>query len=293
VMRHALLPAAVLLLAAGCGTGPGPASPPGSSDAKGSIGPTSVPSRASPPESSTSPSVSPTATSAPSSEPLEPDPAAFLQVCWALDGPTDEPTLPCEDAVTTALAALSVTAPTRVDVRYACADAASCPAPDADRAFVTVVGDDTATEVEVSRSPDGTIDATAMRLGVEASPPVFSAPEPGLAAIPGGPASLAGRPPYPLCGQEQTPVAGPYDEAARTCFFTGVLAGSPVEFLSRGAGTEGQPYVHLYRYSGTGGVELVTGEGGTWLRRFTGIGEASGGLVFDAGGMSTRREPVP
>ena len=46
-------------------------------------------------------------------------------------------------------------------------------------------------------------------------------------------------------------MGGPYDEAGRRCFLTGVLAGSPVEFATLGAGTEGGGIVRLYRYAGT------------------------------------------
>jgi hypothetical protein len=88
-------------------------------------------------------------------------------------------------------------------------------------------------------------------------------------------------------------MGGPYDEAARTCFLAGVLAGSPVELASIGSGTEGRPFVVLYRYGGTGGIEQVFGEAGAWVRSRTGIGTAGGGLVFDVDGLATAREPVP
>ena len=286
-MRRLAVLTVLLLVVTACEATIPPASP-GSSPA------TTTPSPTDPPATiEASPAPTPTPAGATDDVAAEPDPATFLQVCRAFEGAGGEPPIPCEDAVTTALAAEAETAPTRVDVRFACEGAPSCTAPDPARVFVTVVADGTATEVEVTRASDGTVAATTTRPGTLATPPAFTPPAPALAALPGGPASLATRPPYPLCGEEETPMGGPYDEAARTCFLTGVLAGSPVEFVSRGDGTEGGPYVHLYRYSGSGGLELVTGEGGVWLRRVTGIAEAGGGLVFSIGGMSTAREPVP
>lgn len=238
-------------------------------------------------------SAEPTPSASESAEPARPDPAAFLQVCRAVPGPRETPPIPCEDAVVAALEAQGVTAPTRVDVRFACGSAPACDRPDPDRAFVTVIVDEAATEVVVVRSADGGLTGTSAGPGEPPAVPAFTPPEPGRADFPGAPAGLAGRTAYPLCGEEQTPMGGPYDETARSCFLHGVLAGSPVEFASVGAGTEGGQYVNVYRYAGTGGIELVTGEGGRWSRRYTGIGEAGGGLVFETGGMSTAPQDVP
>jgi hypothetical protein len=236
----------------------------------------------------------PSATDPPASgdAPKEPDPATFLQVCRTLAGTESRPPVPCEDAVVAALAVLARTTPTRVEVA-ACGALMSCPKPDADRVFVDVLARGTTTEVELVRGTDGGLAVHGTGPGAIPVPPPYTAPPTGRAALPGAPASLASRPAYPLCGTEDTPMGGPYDERARTCFLDGVLAGSPVEFASVGRGTEGGQYVRLYRYDGSGGLEVVTGEDGAWQRAFTGIAEAGGGLVFDIGGMSTEREPVP
>ncbi len=187
-----------------------------------------------------------------------------------------------------------MTAPTRVDVRFACEGAPSCTAPDPDRVFVTVVADGTATEVEVTRAADGTIAATATRPGTVATPPAFTPPAPALAALPGAPASLATRPPYPLCGQEETPMAGPYDEAARTCFLTGVLAGSPVEFVSTRRRDRGRAVRAPVPLLGLGWPR-ARHRGGRRVaaQRSPGSPRPAAASCSTIGGMSTAREPVP
>ena len=291
-MRHVPALAGILLIAAGCATGPGPASPPGSPADRGSPAPSAVTASRPPTAAPTDPPTDPP----PSDDvPARPDPATFLQVCWGSTGPLVGPPIPCADAIETALAAPDVEGArvTRVDVRSSCLQPGSCAPAGVDAVWVTVLSDRDPKEIEVIRGGDGGLTAGSIRPGTRPQPPAFTPPPTGLADLPGAPASLADRAPYPLCGDETAPMGGPYDGPARTCFLNGVLAGSPVEFASEGAGTEGGRYVHLYRYPGTGGLEFVTGEGGSWQRSFTGIAEASGGLVFDIGGLSTRREPVP
>ena len=286
-MRHLSFLAVVLLVAAACGAGPGPRTPAPSQIAS-SAGPAAPTATAIPTAART-----PAPTEAPATaEPPDPDPERFLQTC-GVDPPRPGSPIPCQDAVVAGLSALGAAEPARVDVRFDCGDAPGCSAPDIDRAFVTIGAGDDTTEVEVRRTSDGAIAPVSTRPGTLPPPPAFSPPPARRADIPDPPPGLAARPVFPLCGQEDTPMGGPYDEAARTCFRTGVLAGSPVEFASIGAGTEGLAYVVLYRYAGSGGVEVVTGEGGQWSRTFTGIRDAPGGLVFDVAGMSTAPEPVP
>jgi hypothetical protein len=160
-------------------------------------------------------------------------------------------------------------------------------------AWVTVLTDHDPLIAKVVLAADGGLSVAAVHPAIALARPAFTPPAPARADLLGAPASLVTRPVFPLCGAEQAPMGGPYDEAARTCFLTGVLAGSPVEFASLGAGTEGAPLVSLYRSAGSGGIEVVTGDGATWTRRYTGIADAPGGLVFDIGGMSTAAEPVP
>jgi hypothetical protein len=295
-MRHVLALAGIVLIAAGCATGPGPASPPGSAAVPGSPAPSAIP--VSPPPTASPPATPPDAPTEPPPNdevPARPDPAGFLQVCWDAGTPRNLPPIPCADAIETAIAAPDLAGATvaRVDVRSSCSRPRACGQAGLDAVWVTVISDRAPAEVELVRGKDGGLTVATVGPGIAPTAPAFTPPATGRAELPGAPASLAVRPPYPLCGVEAAPAGGPYDRTARTCFWHGVLAGSPVEFASLGAGTEGGQFAHLYRYEGTGGVEFVTGEGGTWTRTFTGLAEAGGGLVFDVGGLSTRREPVP
>ena len=227
--------------------------------------------------------------------PTRPDPATFLQVCRDLGQPSGDPA-PCSDLVEAALAApeLAGARIRRVDLGGSCDPPSSCGRATPVATFpVTVLSDRKPVLVELVRAADGSLVIRGLHAALPPRAPAFTPPATGLADLPGAPASLASRPAYPLCGQEQAPMGGPYDDAARRCFLAGVLAGSSVEFATVGSGTEGGAIVDLYRFAGTGGIEHVTGEAGTWTRTFTGIGEAGGGLVFKVDGMSTRPEPLP
>jgi len=304
-MRQVLRLAAILVIATGCG-GPGPAAPAGSvalaspavSAAPAAPGGTAQPTAA-PSEGATS-----TPSDAPASTPTEPvesddaaarpDATAFLQVCGAADRRGSRAPIPCADAVEAALGApeLDRVRVARVDVRPSCGHPRACLRQAADAVWVTVVSDRAPLEIEVVRGDDDTLSVGSVGPGTAPDVPAFNPPARGRATIADAPPSVAGRPAYPLCGQEKAPMGGPYDEAGRRCFLTGVLAGSPVEFATLGAGTEGGGIVRLYRYAGTGGIEFLTAEDGSWLRSVAGIAEARGGLVFDIGGLATAREPV-
>jgi hypothetical protein len=275
------------------GAGPNPSTG-GASPSAGAATPGAALATTPPPTilATDTPTAAPTATPA---EPARPDPATFLQVCRAADLAKIRP-VPCADVVEVALAApeLAGARLDRVETGGSCDPALACGRVDAGPgAWVTVLSDRDPLIIRVMPAADGGLSVTEVHAAIRPAMPAFAPPASGLAKLPGAPASLAGRPAYPLCGTEQAPMGGPYDEAARTCFLTGVLAGSPVELASLGAGTEGAPFVALYRYAGAGGIEVVTGEGGAWTRRFTGIADAAGGLVFDIGGMSGAPEPVP
>jgi hypothetical protein len=278
---------------AACGFGVVPPSPPGP--------PATPVSRATPasmPASVPPPTEGPTPTDVsqppPSADAERPDPASFLQVCGDATPAAGE-AIPCSDAIEAALTApeLAGARIVRVDLGGSCDPPRPCSRTSPGSVWVTVLSDRRPLLVEVVRAEDGGLAVGAVRRAARPEVPAFTPPPPGRADLPGAPASLLARPAYPLCGREDTPMGGPYDEPARTCFLTGVLAGSAVEFASAGQGTEGGPYARLYRYAGTGGIEFVTGEGGAWKRMFTGIGEAGDGLVFRVDGLSTRPEPVP
>jgi hypothetical protein len=310
-MRHVLVLAACLLIAGGCATTPGPASPRASVTAP--AGSSDGPSAGTPMGSGTAGQTDGTASDAPATEspatddPTDPpatspsptddtsgrpDPATFLQVCRDLDGATPDP-IPCADAVEIALEypGLAGARVTRVDVRPAC-EPRRCGRTTAVPLEITVLSDRPPLEVEVARGTDGGLAVGTVRPGKLPTAPAFTPPAPGLATLSGAPASLIARSPYPLCGEETAAMGGPYDRVARRCFLDGVLAGSPVEFASQTNGTEGGGLITVVRFAGNGGIEYVTGEAGQWTRAFTGIRPASGGLVFDVDGMATRSEPV-
>jgi hypothetical protein len=314
-MRRVLPLVAMILVVAGCAAAPGPASPRRSPGAETSIEPSAVPtterSDAAGSPASESPDAAPVttpptgapsdapATDAPATDPPasdapsdRPDPATFLQVC-RLSVAVDADSIPCADAVETALRApgLAGAHVTRVDVRAAC-ERGACGGSRAGSLAVTVLSERPPTEVDVVRGTDGGLTVDTVHPGTPPATPPFTAPATGLAALPGAPPVLAGRTAYPLCGEETAAMGGPYDLPARRCFLDGVLAGAPVEFASRTTGTEGGALTTLVRFAGSGGIEYITGEGGLWTRAFTGIRPANGGLVFDIDGMATRREEV-
>ena len=227
--------------------------------------------------------------------PARPDPATFLQVCWreALAGVAP---VPCSDVVEAALSVpeLAGARIDRVELGGQCDPPRSCGrAVVRPTVWVTVLSDHDPLIVDLVLDAGGGLMVQEVHPALASDRPTFTPPAPGLAELAGVPPGLAAREAYPLCGTESASMGGPYDETARTCFLNGVLAGSPVEFATIGAGTEGGAVVDLYRYAGSGGIEHVTGEGGTWVRSFTGIADAGGGLVFAIGGMATAPEPVP
>ena len=295
MVRTASIAAILVLCVAGCDLG---TVPPTSGPSRSAVPPvrSATPATTGPPTDPPADPPTPAATEPPSEDaPARPDPATFLQVCRADDLAAVRP-VPCADIVEAALGAreLAGARVDRVETGGTCDPAGSCrPFTATPSAWVTVLSDRDPLIVRVGLGADGGLSVTEVHPAIPPEPPGFSPPPAGLAPLPGAPASLAGRPAYPLCGTEHAPMGGPYDERGRACFLTGVLAGSSVEFASLGTGTEGGAVVTLYRFGGAGGIELVTGEGGTWMRSHTGIADAGGGLVFDVGGMSTASEPVP
>ena len=293
--RTACIAAALAVAVAACAVEPAPPSP-GPSRSVGIATPTvAVATSPSPADAATATPI-PASTEPPGDDgPARPDPATFLQVCRS-DALAAVAPAPCSDVVAAALGApeLAGARIERVALGGMCDPPRSCGrAAVRPSAWVTVLSDRDPLILEVLLAADGGLSVAGAHPAIPPPVPSFAPPAPGRAELPGAPASLTGRPAYPLCGTERAPMGGPYDEAARTCFLTGVLAGSPVELASMGAGTEGAPFVSLYRYAGTGGIEVVTGEGAAWTRRFTGVADAGGGLVFDVGGLSTAPEPVP
>ena len=305
-MNRSAFLALFILVAAGCA----PTQPSGTAPGTSSLATAPLASPTSPmsptPAASHTPSASPESPAIASPSPdavkvklVRVDPAIVLQVCETYeipdpDNPPDEGihALPCEDAIGAALAWLGDEAATvgRADVRYSCFDG-SCPARDPDRAYVTVVSEASTTqEVTVARTGDGLwIEGVASRPALEA--PAFTPPRVRRPDIAGAPSTVAHRTPLPLCGEETAPMGGPYDEAARTCFLDGVLAGSPVELITHSRGTEGQPGTVVYRFEGRGIVTYTTVDD-HWESLVSGIRLVGNPDLFVLGGRMTRPTPL-
>jgi hypothetical protein len=217
------------------------------------------------------------------------DPSTFLQLCdrWP-DAVVGEP-LACDDLVRAALEGIPAGgAITRVVTSYTCAT--SCRPLDPSRGFVQVESTTGAVEVEVARQPDGSIAATSTTPFEPPELPAFDAPNASAPVVEGAPGVVNRRHPLPHCGVETRDMGGPFDTPARQCFWDGIRAGSPVEFIDRHPDTEGLEVNTVYRFTGSGAVEMVTNdEGGYWLIH-TGIGPATEpGRVFETAGLGDRQ----
>ena len=221
------------------------------------------------------------------------DPATFLQLCagWPDDAAGGNP-IECDRLVRTALEGVIAGGPvSRVETSYACVT--SCKPPDPDRGYVIVISAAGTVEVEVARQADGTYAVVGTTPFVPPDHPPFDAPPASAPVVDGAPASVNAREPLPLCGVETRMAGEPFDVAGRQCFWDGVVAGSPVEFVAIGRDTEGLLTTMIHRYDGTGGVELITNDEGGWSRTVAGVEPVPHeGWVFGLAGL-TDRQPIP
>jgi hypothetical protein len=217
------------------------------------------------------------------------DPATFLQLCGAWPGDPAEDAVSCAELVRAALRGLPAGDPvTRVQTSYSCAT--SCQPLDPHHGWVIVETGADAVEVEVAQQADGSYGVAAIVPTPLTERQSFDAPGVSAPAIADAPVVVNQRTPLPLCGVESRVAGGPFETAARQCFLDGVRAGSPVEFIAHSWDTEGLDVNTIYRYTGSGSVEVVTNdEGGYWLIH-VGIGPAfEPGRVFDLAGLSDRQ----
>jgi len=221
-------------------------------------------------------------------------PATFLQLCDRWPDDADGDPITCDDLVRTALNGMpAADQVTRIDTSYSCAT--SCRPLDADRGYAIVRSGSEAFEIEIARQADGTVAVTGATPFAPPDAPPFDDPAVSAPAVDGAPAGVNERVPLPLCGVEAGSAYGPFDEEARQCFWDGVRAGSPVEFIESHPDTEGLLTTTIYRFGGTGGVEVLSNDEGGWKRMYTGVGPAlEDGRVFDVDGLSdTQRLPAP
>jgi hypothetical protein len=220
------------------------------------------------------------------------DPATFLQLCGGWPGDAADDPVQCDRLVQTALRGLPAGDPvTRVETSYSCLTA--CRPIDPNRGYVIVVTSAGAVEVEVGQQADGSYSVVAMAPMEVADTPAFTAPPVAAPAVDGAPPAVNARAPLPHCGLETRDMGGPFDSEGRQCFWDGIRAGSPVEFVETHPDTEGLQVTTVYRFDGSGAVEVVTNdEGGYWLIH-TGIGPAAEpGRVFEMAGLGDR-QPYP
>ena len=227
--------------------------------------------------------------------PIEVDPAAFTQVCeaWGPNRPDDA--LRCGPAIEAALISLAsdVTAIDRVDFRYTplCADPANCPARHPRRGWVIVRSGTANIAVAVSAGGSDLEVGPTTLAPPPGPPPSFLPPVARRGPIEGRqPAEVRERAPFAFCGLEAAGAESRFDATIRHCFLNGVLSGHDVEFVSVGAGTEGEQTLALYRYAGQGGVVGYDRDAGRWTRSTCGIAPQSTDVVFLLDGLCRRQE---
>ncbi len=289
-MRRWALGLLATLLVAACGSAPMPSASPSAAATAATSTPIVAATPSSQPPTSTS---TPLATLA-LDESIKLDPTRVLQVCHGTFERQSLPMMECGNVIKIALQALGGDAAhvARADFRFACT-AGPCLGASSDLGNVVVSGATLASEVTVVRGSDGGLAPTAIRAVEMPAAHPFTPPAVARPAVAGATKAIAGRTPYPLCGDETAPMHGPFDQAARTCFLTGVLAGARVEFVARSRGLEGEPTVLIYRFDGSGGLLIYSldktdsVDTGRWLSFWSGISDGAGDRVFDLGGDQT------
>ncbi len=264
--------------------------------------------------SSSPPTVAPSLESAPSTRPSGTSPVAATPIPEAagIPVPLDEVTLvceswgseppataiPCRDAASLALGALGPSAAARVDrldvgFGAGCQLKPTCPDRRADVGWVLARSGDRGWQLfDVERNASGEL---------EVWPPVSSPPRPAPAFEPppraapdlgtDAPGALRDREALPFCGEEDLGPTGAYDVAARRCFVDGVLAGSPVELISRAPSTEGDPVLTLYRFGGGGSVVRSVHAGGRWVTSVCAVSPIATDAAFVIAGGCDAAKP--
>jgi len=274
--RAITLLAAVGAIAGGCTVASPPRAASGTPPAVATAASSSsrAPSPAPPSPTTVSPSATPIASLEPAAVRLD----RVLLVCeeWGEDPPSS--VITCRDGAALALAAVGPDgsdAVRRLDVAYGppCAPGGTCEGrrPDVVLVVARLRSGADGVAVRVARDPAGNLAAwPPTRLGLPAAAPF--APPPAVAPDLGAdaPAAVRDRTPVPFCGDEDA-TGDRFDPRARRCFLDGVLAGSPVELVSRAASTEGEPILTLFRWTGPGSVEKSVRAGPGWGRAICAI----------------------
>lgn len=246
-------------------------------------------------ESSPPPSTGPTPL--PSIIPPITNITGITQICEDWGDAAPPSLIDCGDAVVLTLAAIGVqgaSSVTRIDVGYGtwCPDSPKCLDRAPDLAWAVARSRAAGSLLIVlARGPDGGLLAWPPQVGPTAVTPQFDPPHvirPDFG--PDTPSKIRDREPFPLCGDEITGPGGPYETSGRQCFLQGVLAGRPVEFVSRTSGTEGAPMLFVYRFTGEGAVVRYVRDGGEWSGSACGVAPLATDAVFNTAGVCDRFE---
>ena len=219
-------------------------------------------------------------------------------VCEAWGGELPSSSIDCGKAVALALAALGPEADgsvRRLDFWFGdgCDRRRPCPErrPDVGWVIARSAGPDQV-GVRLAIDPAGELRAwPPLPVAVE-SPPAFTAPRrqaPDLG--PGEPASLREREPLPFCGSEELSAPDAFATAVRRCFLGGVLAGVPVEMISRSVSTEGEAVLMVDRFSGRGAIVRYVRADAAWTGSACGISPIATRAVFILAGVCEPLEP--
>ena len=213
---------------------------------------------------------------------------AVTLVCenWGSEPPPE--VIDCKTAAELALAVLGpqdAGAVRRLDVGYGewCEDPPNCPerAPDVGWVLARAATLETL-RLRIARDANAGLQIWPPVPGPRIGVPAFRAPPRAAPDLGGGtPAALAGREAFPFCGREDVGQAETYDTAARRCFLDGVMAGSPVELVSRPLLTVPDPsLLSVYRFTGQGAIFHYHRSADGWLVAACGISPIATPAVF-------------
>ena len=300
----ALLATAGLLaaaLVAGCLAEPPPSRPADRPTAAPSTG--ALASGAAPPGTPTaapagsSPVASPGSgqTPIPDLRPSETSLAPYTVLCEDWGGEPPATTIDCGDAVGLALAAIGDgpgASVRRLEFWFGdgCDRGVPCAVRRADIGWVIARAAPSDTlAVRLAIDPTGELRAWPALPGPALPSPAFVPPTGPTGDLgPDLPAALRDRTPAPSCGTEDLTQPDAFATAARTCFLGGVLAGVPVELVSRSFSTEGHAIVTLFRFTGRGAVLRFVRSDAGWTGSVCGISPIRTSAVFILAGFCER-----
>jgi hypothetical protein len=198
------------------------------------------------------------------------DPATQTAVCdkelYWLDEAAGEATITCVDGLVLGLRALKTIASAPIERLYfQRPPCKATPCTDDQLGTATVTGwtstdafsvalDSRRTWIDVPTPDAGAIWPAAG----SSSAPAIERP-----VLKGAPAEVAGRTPYPYCGEAD--LGQP--ETVTGCFRDAVLSGRPAEFIDNLVATEGGEIIRLYRFDGRGALWIYQGSDEGWFRQ--------------------------